>query len=119
MSGTILLASDNREVIDEVSWSFDPGTSVVVVADSREALAHMADEVPAAVVVDLQTGSAGGFDLSRDMKFDARLAQVPVIVLLDRPQDAWLAEQAGAAAHLVKPVEGARLARLLAENASG
>lgn len=75
----------------------------------------MSERTPSAVVVDLQTGSAGGYGLARDMGLNDRLAQVPVVMLLERDQDAWLARQAGARFVRLKPVEATSLFKDLRE----
>jgi DNA-binding response OmpR family regulator len=69
----------------------------------------MKETIPSAVVVDLQTGSAGGVSLLREMQQHASLSSIPVLVLLEREQDAWLANNFGAAAHLTKPVQTSEL----------
>lgn len=100
----LLIVTDDPGVQGELKYGFRAATEVELAVDAREARALMTETVPSAVVVDLQTGSAGGFALARDMSEDARLANVPIIMLLERPQDGWLAQKAGALAYLVKPV---------------
>lgn len=113
----LLIVTDDQAVRDELRFGFGPNTDITLAIDAREASSKMNDSVPSAVVVDLQTGSAGGFGLARDMSEDSRLANVPVILLLERPQDAWLAKQAGASAYLVKPVTAGRLVRVISSAA--
>jgi DNA-binding response OmpR family regulator len=59
--------------------------------------------IPDVVVADEITDRMGAFALCRDLK----VAEVPfagtVVILLDREQDTWLAEWAGADAWFVKP----------------
>jgi CheY-like chemotaxis protein len=86
--------------------------------DAREALEAMSRKTPSAVVVDLQTGSAGGYGLAREMGLDDRLAQIPIVILLERYQDAWLARQAGARLYLTKPIDASSLFEDLRELAS-
>jgi hypothetical protein len=73
----------------------------------------MSEEVPAVVCIDIQSGSAGGFGLSRDMDAVDRLSEVPRLVLIKRPQDAWLARQSRASAYRVAPVETGELVSTL------
>jgi chemosensory pili system protein ChpA (sensor histidine kinase/response regulator) len=113
----VLIVTDDPKVREELRFGFSADTEVVIAEDARDAWAQMADTVPTAAIVDLQTGSAGGYGLARDMSADARLANVPVILLLQRPQDAWLAKQAGAAGYLVKPVTVAAVTRLMTNTA--
>jgi DNA-binding response OmpR family regulator len=83
--------------------------------DAREAWVCLQERTPSAVVVDLQAGSAGGFALTRDMSYDARFADIPVVILLERDQDGWLAGQAGASLYRIKPVVAGELMRDIQE----
>lgn len=109
MSGVLLVVSDDPEVADELRFGLPGGIEVASANDARDAIDKLASLTPRAVVVDLQTGSAGGFALARDMSQIARLASIPVIVLLERAVDGWLADQAGATLALKKPVDGSVL----------
>lgn len=105
----VLVVTDDDRLAAEAEFGL-PRCEVTRAEDARAAWAAMQRFTPALVIVDLQTGSAGGFSLARDMAADRRLAHVPVLLLLERPQDAWLASQAGAAAYRVKPLAAADLA---------
>lgn len=108
-STRILVVSDDERIRTEGRWGFPAGVEVDVAADSREAWTIMQEKIPSVAVVDLQTGSAGGFGLARDMAQDEALAAVPILMLLERDQDSWLALQAGAARYRTKPVDMDRL----------
>jgi len=105
----IVIVTDDPRIAQEARYGFAPDIEIEVVRDAREALASMARAAPSAAVVDLQTGSAGGFALARDMLQNDRLKDVPILMLLERDQDAWLAKQAGADAIRTKPVGVAEL----------
>jgi DNA-binding response OmpR family regulator len=63
-------------------------------------------EQPDAVVIDLQVGSMGGMAIARDLHQQAAIAEldrVPVVLLLDRKADSFLAKRAGVAAWVTKP----------------
>lgn len=105
----VLVVTDDPTLELEARFAFPDDFDVVVVGDAREASAELATWTPALVVVDLLTGSAGGFALGRDMSQDRGLASVPMLMLIDRPQDEWLARQAGADAVRTKPIDTAEL----------
>jgi DNA-binding response OmpR family regulator len=105
----VLVVTDDPSVRDELEFGAPAGTAIEFARDAREAWVRLQDRVPSAVVVDLQAGSAGGFALARDMSYDARFADIPVVILLERDQDAWLARQAGASLYRIKPVEADEL----------
>lgn len=106
----ILVVSDDPNVRAAVEFGFPFAAQVSVVTDAREALTHLVGEGHDLVIVDLQTGSAGGFALLREMQSSTQVADVPVVMLLERPQDVWLARQAGAVATRVKPIGAQSLA---------
>ena len=57
-------------------------------------------------VVDLQIGSMGGMAVTRAIRHESASADgpgIPVVLLLDREADVFLARRAGAAAWVVKP----------------
>lgn len=100
---TVLLVADDDELLDE-RFGFPQDVDVRTATDAREAWELMRSERPVAAIVDLRTGSAGGYSLSRDMAADARLAHVPIVMVIERTQDRWLAKQAGAKAVLTRPL---------------
>ena len=106
----VLVVSDDPLVREEAQYCFPARVIVTMATESRDAWRLILDDLPDVVVVDLQTGSAGGFDLIKALRQNPRTASVPALLLLERPQDAWLAEQAGATASLVKPLEASELA---------
>lgn len=92
----VFVVSDDESVAAEARFGFPPEIEVSVTRDARDAWTLMQTKTPSAVIVDLQTGNSGGYALAKDMATDGRLANVPVIMLLERDQDVWLAKQAGA-----------------------
>jgi DNA-binding response OmpR family regulator len=67
--------------------------------------AALAEEVDA-VIADLQIGAMGGMAITRALREatgDATSPGLPVVMLLDRSADGFLAKRAGAAAWLTKP----------------
>jgi DNA-binding response OmpR family regulator len=106
----VLVVSDDPLVREESRYGFPAGVRVSFALDARDALASLERGVPSVVVVDLQTGNAGGYALAREMSQSARLAHLPILMLLQRDQDAWLAKRAGATAFCTKPL-GGRLVR--------
>ena len=101
----VLVVSDDDRIRDEARFGFAPDLEVALARDAREALAQMQEDTPAVVVIDLHTGSAGGYGLRKDMSQIGVLAEVPVLMLLDRDQDLWLAKQAGADLVRTKPID--------------
>jgi DNA-binding response OmpR family regulator len=90
-------------------------------AEVREAVrAHHPD----LAILDLEIANMGGIAVAIDLHLEAsadRLPDVPILLLLDREHDRFLAKRASADAELVKPVDPGTLRRtvkrLLAERA--
>ena len=107
----VLVVSDDPQIVEEARFAFPGDVAVRFALDSREAKSQLADGSCDVVVVDLQTGSAGGYDLRKDMQYSGSATSIPLLLLLEREQDAWLAAQSGASAYKVKPLEAGELAR--------
>ena len=68
------------------------------------------------MLLDLQVGNMGGMAACLAVRQEedmGRLERRPVIMLLDRDADEFLARRSGADAWLVKPIDPLRLARLV------
>ena len=110
---TVLLASDADWLIEEVRAALsDPGTTVNVVRAGADVRALVSSQIPELVILDLQIGNMGGMATCMDLRLEIdaeRLSPVPILMLLDREADVYLAQQAGAQGWLVKPLDSFRL----------
>ncbi len=111
----ILLATDADWVVDEVTAALgDTETSFSVCRDGRTVADAIRSHVPALAILDLQIGSMGGMAATMAMRLDetaGSLPHVPVLMLLDRPADVFLAQRSGADGWLIKPIDALRLKR--------
>lgn len=106
---------------DVLSATDDTRHEITVIEDPRHAIEQIAAGDPGSVaVVDMQVGSMGGMAICRAIR-EARTARsapaLPVILLLDRQADAFLARRAGAAGWVLKPFEAHQLRSTLDEAA--
>ena len=110
---TVLLASDADWLIEEVRSALsDPGTTVNLVRAGADVREVVSTQGPDLVILDLQIGNMGGMATSMDRRLEidsGRVASVPILMLLDRAADVYLAQQAGAQGWLVKPLDAFRL----------
>jgi chemosensory pili system protein ChpA (sensor histidine kinase/response regulator) len=60
------------------------GYRVVLAKDGLDALERLAEEVPRIVLSDIEMPRMDGFDLVRNMRADARLRDLPVIMITSR-----------------------------------
>ncbi|MFL3021899.1 MAG: response regulator [Candidatus Poriferisodalaceae bacterium] len=110
---TVLLASDADWLIEEVRSALsDPGTEVTVVRAGADVRNAVSSQSPELVILDLQIGNMGGMATCIDLQLEigaGRITDVPILMLLDRSADVYLARQAGAQGWLVKPLDSFRL----------
>lgn len=111
----MLLATDADWIHEEVDASL-AGDDIEVfrVREGVEVLPTVHALSPDLVVLDLQIGNMGGMAACMDIRLDesvGRLEHVPVLMLLDRDVDAFLANRSEADGWVVKPLDAFRLRR--------
>ncbi|HEX4083178.1 MAG TPA: response regulator [Acidimicrobiales bacterium] len=115
---TILVASDAPTVRHEVaSVTEGPDLQVVEAASGPEVVEAVLADPPDLVVVDMQMGNMGGMAVCLELRLDESyldIRHVPVLMLLDRRPDVFLARRSGAEGWLVKPLDPLRLRRATA-----
>src|SRR4029079_12004534 len=114
----ILVAADAKSVRDQVRSAFvSPGQEVVEVTRGQDVRAEVAELEPDLVVLDLQIGNMGGVAVAIDLRLEqsgGRLPHVPILLLLDRRDDVFIARRADVDLTLVKPVDAGVLRRAAA-----
>lgn len=104
----ILIVTDNARDRDRVHAALSiPGNELIDHDDPNTAADRAAETHADVAVVDLRLGSMGGMAVARE--FRSRPERVPVVLLLDREVDTFLAGRSGADAWVVKPIEAAGL----------
>ena len=119
----ILLATDATWIYDEVDAGLsDPDTTVLRVRTGQDVLPAVEDRDPDLVILDLQIGNMGGIAtciaLRQEEEMD-RLRRRPIMLLLDREADVFLAQTSGADGWLIKPIDGFRARRTVAALLAG
>jgi len=116
----VLLATDANWLVDDVVAALgDENTSFTVCSDGREVSKQVTKRTKEGgsfdvAVVDLQIGSMGGIAVTMALRLDASAGNapdIPILVLLDRVADVFLARRSGANGWLVKPLDPLRLRR--------
>jgi DNA-binding response OmpR family regulator len=104
----VLLVADAEWIRNDIEAAVTDPTSSVIVLDDPEDAASVAEQTRFdLIVVDMQVKSMGGMAivrLLRDAMATRRMEPAPIILLLDRAVDSFLAKRAGANAHLIKPI---------------
>ena len=111
------MASDAPSVRAEVvAVVGEPGADIVEVDSGYEVAQVVAEDAPDLVIVDLQMGNMGGMAVCLELRLEAsydKLDHVPVLMLLDRRPDVFLARRSGAEGWVVKPLDPIRLRRAI------
>ena len=109
----ILIVADAATVIAEVRSALeDEATHIREVRSGAAVRDEVAQDPPDLVVTDLQVGSMGGAAICYDLRLEEsgdRQYHVPVLILLDRRADVFIAKHSGAEGWLVKPLDPLRL----------
>ena len=109
----ILVVADTPWVRNDVHAALSlPGYELRDHSDPRTLTDMVQEFGPDVAVIDLQVASMGGMAMARALR-EASLApdfpEVPVVLLLDRGADAFLAKRAAAVAWVQKPFDAADL----------
>ena len=111
----ILIVSDAPTVLNEVRSALEDGeTTVQELRYGSLVREVVAEDEPDLVITDMQVGSMGGIAICMDLRLEesgGRLPHVPVLILVDRRADVFLARRADAEGFLVKPFDSLRLRR--------
>jgi len=109
------MVSDAPWVREEVrSVIVSPDVTVDEIAQGAAVRAAVDDDAPDLVILDLQIGNMGGMAVCLDLRLEegaGRLPHVPVLMLLDRRADVFLARRSDAEGWLVKPLDPIRLGK--------
>ncbi len=113
----ILIASDAAWLRDEIkSVLSDQNTTVREVTRGFAVRPAVIERTPDLAVLDLQIGKMGGMATCLDLRLEegaGRLPHVPVLMLVDRRADVFLAREAQAEGWVVKPYDPMRLSRAI------
>lgn len=119
----VLLATDADWIHDEVDAALSgDDIEVLRVHQGTEVLPAVQSLDPDLVLLDLQIGNMGGMAACMSLRLEEsvdKLPHVPVLMLLDRDVDAFLAKRSEADGWIVKPLDAFRLRRAATSLLSG
>jgi DNA-binding NarL/FixJ family response regulator len=114
---TVLICSDAPWVHDEIRASVPGGDTVVrSLSSGRSVRDVVATEEPDLVILDMQISDMGAIAVTYDLRLETsggRSPDVPVLLLLDRGADTFLAKQCKADGWLIKPLDPMRLRKAM------
>jgi DNA-binding response OmpR family regulator len=109
---SVLIASDSANVAAEVAAVLpESDYRVHVVNTGPDALAVCRAAPPDLVILDFQIGNMGGMATCMDIRLDTSVGRprIPVLLLLDRRADVFLARRSAADGWVIKPLDPIRL----------
>src|SRR5947209_1759302 len=112
----VLIATDSRSVSNDVRSVLGPDMTVREVIRGAHVVPEVHKKTPDLAILDLQIGKMGGMATSLELHLEegaGRLPHVPVLILLDRRADVFLARRAQAEGWIVKPLDPMRLSRAI------
>lgn len=111
----ILVASDAAWVRDQLQAVLGgPATSILGVTSGAGVLPAVREHLPDLVILDLQIGNMGGIAVTLDLRLEegaGRIGHTPVLMLLDRRADVFVARRSRADGWLIRPLDPIRLRR--------
>ena len=124
---TILLATDDDATWDEVEAALDDEHTTLERLRAGKDVRHAVLALdPDLVICDLQIGNMGGVATTLDLRLEegaGRMDPRPVLLLLDRADDEFVARRSGADGWVHKPLDALSIRRaaegLLAGSAPG
>jgi two-component system phosphate regulon response regulator PhoB len=102
----ILLAEDEKQIADMISFKLtNAGHQVVRAQDGEEACNLAARELPDLILLDAMMPSLSGFEVLRRLKADPKLRGIPVIMVTAKghERDVLNGLRGGAVDYIVKP----------------
>ena len=103
---TVLVADDDEDILQLVSFRLErAGYNVITAADGQQAIAAAREHQPDLAVLDVMMPGMNGYEVTRALRADQATAQIPVILLTARVQEADVSRgfEAGADDYLRKP----------------
>ena len=111
----LLIVSDSESVLAELRSALeDDETEVRELHAGEDVRPAVEEDPPDLVITDLQVGNMGGVAICLDLHLEesgGRIPHVPVVILLDRRADVFLARRSASEGWLVKPLDAIRIRR--------
>ena len=108
MHKTIMVVDDERDLVETIKLKLSAeGYDVIEAYDGQEALEKMRQKRPDLVLLDIMMPQLNGYQVCREIKKDAKLKQIPVLMLTAKVQesDKFWGLETGADDYITKPFE--------------
>jgi DNA-binding response OmpR family regulator len=119
----VLIAADATHIYEEIrSVVQGPDTTVRWVRRGEAVRDEMNRRPADLAIVDMQIGTMGGIAVCLDLRLESdagRLEPRPVLLVLDRRPDVFLARRSGAEGWIIKPLDPIRLRKAVSALLAG
>ena len=119
----VLIATDAESVFEGLRAVLDEaGTTLRWIRSGHDVRAALVARPSDLAIVDMQIGTMGGMAVAMDIRLEhdaGRLAACPVLLVLDRRADVFLARRSGVEGWLLKPLDAIRVRRAVAALVAG
>jgi two-component system, OmpR family, response regulator BaeR len=110
----LLIATDSPSVYTDVRAAIEePGTTIRWARSGQAVLPALQERVADLVISDLQIGTMGGLAIAMQVTLEGAAGRlekpVPMVILLDRRPDTFLAKRTGVAGWILKPLDPLRV----------
>ena len=109
----VVIAADSQAIFDEIrSVVEEPETTVRWIRRGEEVREELNQRPADLVVADMQIDTMGGIAVALDLQLESdagRLEACPVLLVLDRRPDVFMARRSGAQGWILKPLDPLRL----------
>ena len=112
----ILVVEDDEKILRQIEFNLQAnGFAVETATNGADALAAMMRNKPELLITDIRMPEMDGFELVAALRADEQLADLPVIMLTAKTQDADVTEgyNSGTDLYLTKPFNPAELLRFV------
>ncbi len=102
----VLVADDNDDILALVTFRLErAGYAVIQARDGQEALRLAVEHRPSLAILDLMMPRLDGYEVTRGIRADPAIADMPVVLLTARSQEADVARgfEVGADDYIRKP----------------
>jgi DNA-binding response OmpR family regulator len=118
MTHKILIADDEPNILVSLEFLMRrEGYQVLLARDGKEALAAIARERPALVLLDVMMPGKSGFDVCQEVRADEALASMKILLLTAKGRESDVAKgmALGASGYITKPFSTKELAASVRE----
>ena len=111
---TIMIATDADWLRADLTAALDGEHDLLGVRAGKHLRAAVKEVEPEVVILDMQIGNMGGMACCMELRNESsvgRLPRIPILLLLDRAADVFLAQRCDADGWLIKPLDSLRIRR--------